>query len=144
MESDLELDRFATLIFCSLNPATRSFVYASAGHTPGYILDANGNIKKTLDSTDIPLGFMPDHKFTCSDPIHLESGDLLALLTDGITEAERPDQKPFGVKRTLEYIRAHRNDEVREIIPGLYRAVREFSDGMPQVDDITAVLCKVT
>jgi PAS domain S-box-containing protein len=141
--SDLEQDRFATLIFCCLNPSTRSFVYASAGHTPGYIIDAAGNVKRTLDSTDIPLGFMPDHPFTRSDPILLEPGDILALLTDGILDAERPDQQAFGAERTVEYIRAHRDENPQEIVTGLYRAVRDFSNGMPQVDDITAVLCKV-
>jgi sigma-B regulation protein RsbU (phosphoserine phosphatase) len=143
LASDLEQDRFATLIFCCLDPVTRVFVYASAGHTPGYIMDAEGNVKQTLNSTDIPLGFMPDHRFTCSDRLSLERGDILALLTDGILEAERPDQKPFGVRRTLEYIRSHRHENVQDIVNGLYRAVRDFSNGMPQVDDITAVLCKV-
>ncbi|MBN2241547.1 MAG: SpoIIE family protein phosphatase [Acidobacteria bacterium] len=143
LASDLEQGRFATLILCFLDTSARSFLYASAGHTPGYILDTEGNVKQTLKSTDIPLGFMPDHKFTCSDRIQLESGDILALLTDGITEAERPDQEAFGIERTLDYIRAHRHEHVQLIINGLYKAVRDFSDGMPQVDDITAVLCKV-
>jgi sigma-B regulation protein RsbU (phosphoserine phosphatase) len=141
--ADLEQDRFATLIFCCLDPSTRSFVYASAGHTPGYILDANGNVKHTLNSTDFPLGIIPDHKFTCSERIQLQSGDIIALLTDGITEAERPDQEAFGIERALAYIRDHRNEHVQLLINGLYKAVRDFSDGMPQVDDITAVLCKV-
>ncbi len=141
--SDLEQGRFATLILCCLDLSTRSFIYASAGHTPGFILDNEGNVRQTLKSTDIPLGFMPDHKFTCSDRIELKSGDILALLTDGITEAERPDQEAFGVERTLDYIRAHRHEHVQLIINGLYKTVRDFSDGMPQVDDITAVLCKV-
>jgi PAS domain S-box-containing protein len=141
--SDLEKDRFATLIFCCLDPSTRSFIYASAGHTPGYILDADGKVKQTLNSTDIPLGLMPDHKFTCSDRIELQTGDILALLTDGITEAERPDREAFGVERTLEYISAHRHMHVQLIINGLYKTVRDFSDGLPQVDDITVVLCKV-
>jgi len=141
--ADLEQDRFATLIFCCLDPSTRSFIYASAGHTPGYILDADGKVKQTLNSTDIPLGLMPNHKFTCSDRIELQPGDIIALLTDGITEAERPDQEAFGIERALEYIRTHRHEHVQLIINGLYKAVRDFSDGMPQVDDITAVLCKV-
>ena len=141
--ADLEQGRYATLILCCLDTSTRSLIYASAGHTPGYILDAEGNVKQILKSTDIPLGFMPDHKFTSSDRIDLEPGDILALLTDGITEAERPDQEAFGIERTLDYIRQHRHEHVQLIINGLYKAVRDFSDGMPQVDDITAVLCKV-
>jgi PAS domain S-box-containing protein len=142
--TDLEQDHYATLIFCRLDPKSRTLTYASAGHTPGFILDSNGIVKRTLDSIDIPLGFLPNHAFGCSEPILLEPGDILAMLTDGITEAERPDQNCFGTESALEYIRAHRQESAQEIVNGLYQAVREFSDGLPQVDDITAVLCKVS
>jgi sigma-B regulation protein RsbU (phosphoserine phosphatase) len=140
--SDLEQERYATLIFCRLHPNTNTLVYASAGHTPAFILDSSGAIKQTLDSTDIPLGFLPEHPFGCANPITLEPGDILALLTDGITEAERPDQSAFGVERALDFIRAHRRESSQEIVTALYRAVQDFLDGMPQIDDITAVICK--
>jgi len=142
--SDLEADRYATLIFCRLDPATRTLIYSSAGHTPGFVLNSSGTLVRTLDSTDIPLGFLPEHAFGCSGPVELRKGDILALLTDGITDAERPDQHPFGVDRALEFIRSHRGESAQEIVAGLYKAVREFSDGLPQVDDITAVICKMT
>jgi phosphoserine phosphatase RsbU/P len=141
--SDLEQDRYATLIFCSLQPESRTILYSSAGHTPGFILDASGAVRRTLDSIDIPLGFLPEHRFGCSSPIKLEPGDILALLTDGITESERPDQDSFGIEGALEFIRAHRHESAQEIVTGLYQAVRSFSDGLPQIDDITAVVCKV-
>jgi PAS domain S-box-containing protein len=141
--SDLEQDRYATLVFCRLEPDTRTVVYSSAGHTPGFILDFSGTLKRTLDSIDLPLGFLPKHAFGCSEPIKLEPGDILALLTDGITESERPDQDFFGVERALEFIRSNRQSSAHEIVTGLYQAVRTFSNGLPQTDDITAVVCKV-
>ena len=140
--SDLEQDRYATLVFCHLKPDSRTLAYASAGHTPGYILDASGEIKHVLDSTDIPLGFLPKHPFVCGNPISMEPGEILALLTDGITEAEKPDQTSFGGERAIEYIRTHRQESALDIVHGLYSAVRKFSDGLPQSDDITAVICK--
>jgi sigma-B regulation protein RsbU (phosphoserine phosphatase) len=143
LASDLKQDHYATLIFCRLDPNARTLVYASAGHTPGFILDANGSVKRTLDSIDIPLGFLPGHLFGCSKPIPLQPGDILALLTDGITDAERPDQNYFGLERSLDYIRDHREESAQNIVTGLYRAIREFSDGLPQTDDITAVICKI-
>jgi len=142
--SDLEQNHFATLIFCCLDPASGSLVYANAGHTFGYILDPAGAVKLTLESMDIPLGFLPGHDYRCSDPSTLEPGDILILLTDGITEAERPDQSPFGAKRALEFIQTHRGESAQDIVTGLYQAVRNYSDGLPQIDDITAVVCKVT
>ncbi len=141
--SDLEQDRYATLIFCRLDPDSKTIIYASAGHPSGYILNANGEVKRVLDSTDIPLGFSK-HAFACQSPISLEPGEILALLTDGITEAERPDETSFGAENALEFIRAHRQESAQEIVNELYKAVRDFSDGMPQNDDITAVICKAT
>jgi phosphoserine phosphatase RsbU/P len=140
--SDLEQDRYATLVFCHLNPDSRTLAYASAGHTPGYILDAGGEVKRVLDSTDIPLGFLTEHAFMRGNPASLMPGEILALLTDGITEAERPDQTSFGTEGALKYIRAHRHESAQDIVKGLYQAVRKFSDGLPQSDDITAVICK--
>jgi len=140
--SDLQLDRFATLVFCRLHTQSRSIVYANAGHFPGYILDAGGAVKRTLDSMDIPLGLFSRRTFTCSEEIRLEPGDILVLLTDGILEAERPDETVFGAERALDFIREHRHEGAQQIITGLYHAVRSFSDGLPQADDITAVICK--
>lgn len=143
LADDLRQDHYATLFFCRLDPRSRTLVYASAGHTPGFLFNAAGEVKRSLDSIDIPLGLMPGHIFGSSGPIQLEPGDLLTLLTDGITDAERPDQNYFGVERALDFIRAYRRESAKDIVNGLYGAVREFSDGLPQVDDITTVVCKV-
>jgi serine phosphatase RsbU (regulator of sigma subunit) len=64
------------------------------------------------------------------------------LLTDGITDTERPDETQFGADRALEFIREHRQDSAQQIMRGLFEAVRNFADGLPQRDDITAVICK--
>jgi PAS domain S-box-containing protein len=144
LAADLKQESYATLAFCRLHPASRSLVYASAGHLPGYILAKDGSIKCTLQAIDIPLGLFRKHPFACSAEIRLEPEDLLVLITDGVTEAERPDQDSFGADRLLEYVRSHREESARRIVEGLYQAVRNYSDGMPQSDDITAVVCKCT
>ena len=142
--SDVEHGRYATLIFCRLHTGFGTLEYANAGHTHGYVLDRGGKVKRILESTDIPLGFLPNHKFACSDSIALYPGEILALLTDGITDAEKPDQSYFGIEPALEFIHAHRQESAQEIVDKLFRVVRDFSDGLPQVDDITAIICKAT
>ncbi|HYW79305.1 MAG TPA: SpoIIE family protein phosphatase, partial [Thermoguttaceae bacterium] len=84
---ETELDRYVTLLLGRLDPANRSFVYASAGHTPGFLLNHSGDVKRRLESTSLPLAVMPDIEFPACDPIHLESGDMILLLTDGFHEA---------------------------------------------------------
>jgi len=133
--------RFLTLIFCRLDPQTRSFTYASAGHT-GYLLNQNGDVT-TLDSTGMVLGVLADQLFTSAPAISLQPGDLMLLPTDGIHEAHSPGKELFGVERTLDVVRANREKPANEIVEALYQAAREFSDGRPQDDDITAVVIKV-
>jgi PAS domain S-box-containing protein len=142
--TDHHQESYATLVFCRLHPARRSLFYANAGHLPGYIIAADGTLKQTLDATDVPLGLFGGRRFTCSAEIRLEPGELLALITDGITEAEKPDQTVFGANNALAFIQAHRQESAQQIVEGLYREVRSFSDGLPQADDITAVICKST
>jgi sigma-B regulation protein RsbU (phosphoserine phosphatase) len=139
---DVEQESYATLFLCRLHPPSRSIIYASAGHVPGYILGADGAVKQVLQSLDIPLGVVPGRTFGCSAEIRLEPGEILALLTDGITDTERPDETQFGADRALEFIREHRQDSAQQIMRGLFEAVRNFADGLPQRDDITAVICK--
>jgi PAS domain S-box-containing protein len=140
---DIEGDRFITLLLARLDPRSRSFTYASAGHQTGYIFDAAGEIKRALPSTSIPLGIMPDCDFAGSEPIVLEGGDLVLFLTDGIVEARSPDGTIFGTRRTIELMRLYRRLPAIKIVENLYHAVRAYAQNQPQYDDITATVIKV-
>jgi sigma-B regulation protein RsbU (phosphoserine phosphatase) len=140
---DIEGDRFITLLLARLDPRSRSFAYASAGHSTGYIFSASGEIKHPLPSTSIPMGIMLEAEFPGSEPIALETGDLVLFLTDGIVEARSPDGTAFGTQRTLDMVRCYRHAPAREIVENLYYAVRAFAQNQPQYDDITATVIKV-
>jgi PAS domain S-box-containing protein len=140
---DIEGDRFITLLLARLDPQTRSFVYASAGHSTGYIFDRTGRVRRPLPSTSIPLGIMPDCTFPASEPIYLNEGDIVLFLTDGIVESRSPDGTIFGTKRTLDLIRVYRDSPAREIVENLYFAVRAYAQNQQQYDDITATVIKV-
>jgi len=142
LSEDIE-DAFITLLLVRLDPCGRSFVYASAGHLTGYVLDASGAVKRTLASTGMPLGIDPGREFPSSGLVALEAGDLILLFTDGAVEARAPDDSEFGVQRVLDIVRVYRRDPARYILHNLYHAVRAFSQETPQRDDITAVVVKV-
>jgi phosphoserine phosphatase RsbU/P len=140
---DIEGDRFITLLLARLDPRSRCFTYASAGHSTGYIFNAAGDVKQSLPSTSIPLGIMPDVDFPGTAPIHLDPGDLVLFLTDGIVEARAPGGSIFGTQRTLDLARGYRALPARQIVHNLYYAVRAFAQNQPQYDDITATVIKV-
>src|SRR5207253_2599196 len=82
---------FATLLLARLDPEDGSCVYASAGHTAGYLLGSDGAVKAVLPATGMPLAILPDHHFDAAAAPALEPGELLLLLTDGIVEAHDLD-----------------------------------------------------
>ena len=141
---DIDEDRFVTLLLARLDPHTRRFSYASAGHQPGFILDAAGNVRRTLESTGTPLGLFPDDTFPVGEEIELAPGDLVLLVTDGVMDARDPGGARFGVQRTLNLVRAYRQEPAGAIVENLYHGVRAFGQILPQYDDVTATVIKVS
>jgi serine phosphatase RsbU (regulator of sigma subunit) len=139
----MEEHRFVTLLFGLLDPRKRSFVYVNAGHPTGYVLNASGDVTSRLQSTTIPLGVLPDLRFDVSDPILLEPGDLILMVTDGIQEARSPEGTLFGTGRVLEAVRRNQRKTARGIIDNLCQAACEFCDGEKPKDDVTVVVVKV-
>ncbi|HEY0455459.1 MAG TPA: SpoIIE family protein phosphatase [Verrucomicrobiae bacterium] len=143
LAEDVGNERFVTLFLARLDARARTFTYASAGHPTGYILDAAGQVKRTLPRTGVPLGLRPDTKYDSSPEIALETGDLVLLLTDGIEESISLDNTIFGIERVLDVVRTVREKSAFEIVTALYESVRQFTKNSPQLDDITTIVIKV-
>jgi len=143
LAEDVGSERYITLFLGRLDPATRTLVYASAGHPAGFLLDKAGSVKTVLRRTGLPLGMRNDTKYPAGTEVSLASGDIVALLTDGIEEASSPDESLFGNERILDVVRCHREKPAREIVHALYESARAFANHAPQVDDITAIVVKV-
>jgi len=143
LAEDVGSERFVTLLLAKLIFEPRSLLYASAGHTTGYVLNAAGEIKAALKRTGIPLGIQPDTHYQVGPEIPLETGDLVLLITDGIEETLSPDNEFFGIDRILEVVRSNRQLSAREIVEALYQAGRKFTNSTPLGDDFTAVVLKV-
>jgi PAS domain S-box-containing protein len=144
LAEDVSYERFVTLILTKFDPKARRLSYASAGHPPGYVLSASGELKCLLKRTGGPLGIQPDAKYTESSQIQLASGDVVLLLTDGVDESMSPAGEFFGLDRILNSVRPHLKRPAFEIVDALYEAVRVFSNNTQQLDDVTAVVVKIT
>ncbi|HAM72696.1 MAG TPA: hypothetical protein DCM86_13730 [Verrucomicrobiales bacterium] len=142
LSEDVGNSRFITLFMARLDPVTRSFAYASAGHPPGYLLDASGRVKRPLPRTGLPLGRRASTEFVESPMIQMDPGDLMVLLTDGIEEAANQDEELFGIDRLLDVIRTHQSEPPVEIVKRLHEAVTAFAGKGPQLDDVTAILIR--
>jgi PAS domain S-box-containing protein len=140
---DIGETHFVTLLVSCLDAPSRTLRYASAGHVTGHLLDMSGAIKSELTSTGPPLGIFHDAHFDTVTPPPLQEGDLVVLLTDGVTETEGPDGAAFGEQRALDVVREHCHEPSAKIVNRLYRAIRDFARQRPQVDGLTAVVCRL-
>jgi serine phosphatase RsbU (regulator of sigma subunit) len=141
--SDLEPGRFVTMCLASLDTEALTLTYSNAGHPSGYVLSGAGEIKCVMESTRIPLGVMSDWKSQPTRSIPLERGDILVFLTDGILESIGGDGRPFGVENVLALVKEHRLEPAQRILEHVLNAVQTAGEGVPQEDDMTAVICKL-
>ena len=82
--------------------APRALTLANAG-MPLPILVRKGQCR-AIRAEGVPLGLL-EHTEYQPVTVNLETGDLLAFFSDGITEANNPQQEEFGSRR-LESISA--------------------------------------
>lgn len=143
LAEDVGYERYVTLFLARLNPAQRKFAYVNAGHVPGYIFGASGEVISTMKRTGIPLGLRPGTEYHESAEIELSPGQSVLLVTDGFEEAVNLDDELFGIERVLEVAGRHREKSAEEIVSALYDATRSFTGDLPMSDDLTAIVIKV-
>jgi len=142
LHSDLHDERFVTMFLASLDPATSRLTYVSAGHPA--ILHCGSSTApccRAIDSTTLPLGILPDLHIE-AETLQLSSGQTLLLLTDGFYEWANDAEEPFGEDRIMDVVARHHTEAASGLISRLWDAVRRFSGGTPQGDDLTAVVIK--
>src|SRR5260221_10087178 len=85
--------RFITLFYGVYQPLTGELTYVSAGHTPPLVLRGDGRCERLTDG-GIALG-MFDHSTYSTGRVAIQPDELIAVYSDGITEAENPKGIPF-------------------------------------------------
>src|ERR1039458_4812231 len=87
------------------------------------------------------LGFLPMAPYG-EMRVRLDPGDILALYSDGVTEANNTAEEEFGEERLIEALRRHRAEPAETIVQAVRTALADFPAGAPQADDITLVIAK--
>ena len=133
--------RFVTLFYAELDASSRRLAFVNAGHVPPYRVARGGTLTRLVDGGPA-LGLLPDAPYEVGE-IVLEPGDVLAVVTDGVTEAASPDDDEFGDGRVFEALRRGAECRAIEILAGLVSAVEAWTGSASFADDLTAVILKV-
>lgn len=139
---DLADDRFVTFAVIFLNPNSSEVKVLSAGHGPILCYRRDTNRLENFDAQGIPLGMIDGMSYDDSSVRCLSAGDMIVLVTDGFYEWQNPETEEFGLERLKDTIREARDCSADEVIARLYTAVKDFSKGTEQNDDLTAVVLK--
>lgn len=86
---------YATLFLAEYNDRQRSFRYVNCGHYSPILLRADGTVER-LDSTSTVLGLFEEWNSDVEQR-ELSTGDVLALYTDGVTEAFNDNGLPLSL-----------------------------------------------
>ena len=132
--------KFVTFFYAVLDPGKRTLTYENAGHSPGLLLRAKGEIE-SLRGGGAVLGVLPDWDYQDYE-VQLSAGDKLLLSTDGITEAESAQLEEFGEERLLKAARTQ-DGSALETQRAIMQLVTAFCGGNFR-DDATLLVLKLT
>lgn len=141
LQASVEPGRFVTLFYGVMEVRARRLIYVNAGHVPPILLRREGQAE-FLEEGGPPLGLFEDARYL-EGFAQLHPGDLLALYSDGVSEAMDPSETSYGRQRLVETLARHASASAAAICEAVLDDVQQFSRGRAE-DDQTIVIMKAT
>jgi sigma-B regulation protein RsbU (phosphoserine phosphatase) len=134
-------DVFVTLFLSVLETGSGRLRLVNAGHPSPVLVDAAGKVGRRLTRPGHVLGVLPEAAFD-EEEIRLEPGDLLALFSDGVVEAQAPGGEMFHERRVGEVLCGARSCPATAVVSRMLEAVEQFLQDTPATDDISVVVVR--
>lgn len=134
-------EKFITLSLSVLDVPHRKLTLASAGHLPVLVRRADGKVEEIgEDIAGFPLGIMPSSDYQQTD-ILLDTGDIVVIFSDGVPDSRNPGEELYDSRdnRRLVARIAESSGSPEAVGRSILQAIREFSAGHHQADDITLI-----
>jgi len=134
-------ERFITFVILVLDLNTHILTYVNAGHNFPFLVHSPSNEVVELTSSGLPLGMLDavDYK---SEQVTLNPSDLLALYTDGVTEAMNTQKQQYDDARFKKQLLVSQDKSATEVKDAVLRDVRSFIGDEPPSDDLTLLILK--
>ena len=133
---------FVTMFVGMLDMQTGHLSFCNAGHNPPIIGGGKhqGDFLKMIPN--VPIGLWPDYEFK-GEEMDSVKGRALFIYTDGLNEAENPEQERFGDERLLDILRDTHFDTARQVVEALENEVAQHRNGAEPNDDLTMLCLRV-
>jgi len=131
---------FVTAFYAIMDLSDGKLVFCNAGHNYPYLLK-NGELFEVQGTHGPALGVMEGAIYK-TGKLSFQPEDSIVLYTDGIPDAENKKGEFFTANRLEDTLRANMFDSPVDITRRLYQAIRNFTKGEPQSDDLTIMALK--
>jgi sigma-B regulation protein RsbU (phosphoserine phosphatase) len=138
LNANTQMNRYVTLFYGELDPVRRRLVYVNAGHVPPYLRRADGR-EERLNVGGPVLGLVDDVVLEEGE-VTLAPGDLLATVTDGVTEALSPAGEEFGDERVRRVLAETAGHGAAATLAALVGSVDAWAGEAGCTDDLTALI----
>jgi len=138
LSTDNEGCLFVTLYVCIFNVRTGELLTTNARHNPPLLKHRDGSITPLSNRDGLVVGAMDGITYS-EKRYQLQKDDTLLLFTDGVTEAENPNEEFFGDERLEKLFTDWQDESVEKLVENVVATTHAFEGDNRQADDITVL-----
>ena len=135
-------DKFISFFWGRADLETLIFEFCNAGHNPPVYWNAQKQATELLTDGGMLLGALNTMIPYQSGKIKLQTGDVVVMFTDGISEAMNEADEEFGEERIAEIVAANHQKSAQELKQLILEEVKLFCKGN-YGDDVTMLVFKI-
>ncbi|WP_430788626.1 PP2C family protein-serine/threonine phosphatase [Virgibacillus flavescens] len=139
VERNVDPSMFITMFYAQYDPNACKFLYSSAGHEPGFYYSAKTDSFKEIEAKGLVLGVSKETNYQQYEQ-DVEEGDMIVLLTDGVTECRQGDRF-IESEEVLDVIRKHIHLPAQEIVDLVFKYFERLQNFQLR-DDFTLIILR--
>ena len=145
LQQEFQTNHFLTMVYVLLDLHTSTVTYANAGHEPLVLIQAGKSEYELLKPQGYPFSELHADIFAerlRQEHITMQTGDVILLYTDGLTDVTNEAGEMFGEERLYEITVQHQNNSAQQIQNLICNTLEQFQGTVEQTDDITMIVLK--
>lgn len=132
--------KFVTFFMAQLDPQSGHLTYVNAGHNPP-LLVRGSQVAETLGEGGMVLGLLDSVPYA-EGSIQMQSGDVLLIYSDGVTETWNPKDEEFGEDGLVAVATRCSHLSAAGIEAEILKQLDTFAEGAKATDDRTLIVLK--
>jgi sigma-B regulation protein RsbU (phosphoserine phosphatase) len=132
---------YLTLLIVLVDPVKSRMHFINAGHNPPVLVDGKGIVRMLDQSGGPPVGLFPGLRHS-REIIDVDPGSVLAIYSDGVSEAENAEEEQFDMDRFSIVLQKLHKQSAKQIHTGVREALKDFVGDNPANDDSTMMVLK--